>query len=664
MAPKPPKIPIRNPRIPLVRVVHIEGGQVIDSAAKKPQPAPFHRPGQHSAPTHRSPSERPASRGNRPPKPAGYRKMPHMPTKSLSDRKFLAKEGALSGHEALEVGGTNGKMERDTVYWVPLGGLEEVGRNCSFFEYNDEIVIIDMGIQFPEEETPGIDWIIPNVSYLEKRKDKIKGIIITHAHYDHFGAVPYVLEKLGNPTIYGTALIREVLKKRLDEMPNVPKMKFHEIKNHDRVKLSEHFTAEFFGVAHTVPDTTGVMLETPAGKMVHFADFRLEYDKHDKVFNLKEFEWLGTQGVHSLLIDSTNANENGHTVSEELVVENLTKVFLEAEGRIILSTFASMIDRISEIIKICERIGRKVIINGRSMKDNFEISKQLGYFKFQPGTVIPIEEMHKYKDNQILLLTPGSQGQENSGLMRIVNGEHKFVTIKPGDTVVLSASVIPGNERSVQAIKDNFVRQGAEVKTNNDLDIHSSGHAPGPDLALVAKLCKPKFIVPVHGYLFQRSANIHNMKTVGIGTERVKLVDNGQVCQVTKDGFEITKHAIDSFYVMVDGLGVGDVEAVVLRDRRLLAKEGMVVIIATVDRKTGKLMKNPDIISRGFIYLKDNTTLIDEMRGKIRNLLNQGQIKQDAEADYIKAVIRDQIGLFLYTRTQRRPMVLPVIIEV
>src|SRR3989344_3900600 len=500
---------------------------------------------------------------------------------SASERKFR-KEGSLTGHEAH---GHAKALKHDTVYYVPLGGLEEVGRNCSFFEYNDEIVIIDMGIQFPEEETPGIDWIIPNVNYLEKRKDKIKGIIITHAHYDNFGAVPYVLEKLGNQTVYGTALIREVLKKRLEEMPNVPKAKYHVIKNHDRVKISEHFTAEFFGVAHTVPDTTGVMLETPAGKMVHFADFRLEYDKHDKVFNLQEFEWLGTQGVHSLLLDSTNANESGHTVSEELVIENLTKIFLEAEGRIILSTFASMIDRISEIIKICERIGKKVIINGRSMKDNFEISKQLGYFKFQPGTVIPIEEMHRHPDNKILLLTPGSQGQENSGLMRIVNGEHKFVTIKPGDTVVLSASVIPGNERSVQAIKDNFVRQGAEVKTNNDLDIHSSGHAPGPDLAIVAKLCKPKFIVPIHGYLFQRSANIENMKEVGIGRERVKLVDNGQVCKVTSDGFEITKTTVDAFYVMVDGLGIGDVEAVVLRDRKLLAREGMVVIIATVNRK-------------------------------------------------------------------------------
>ena len=646
MAPKPPKI----------RPYPKKSGPVRPPAKEKTIDS--YKPASPSS------ERKPMSRNNRPPRPAGFLRMPHMPTKSLSDRKFFAKEGSLTGHELLETGGTNGKMEKDTVYFVPLGGLEEVGRNCSFFEYNDEIVIIDMGIQFPEEETPGIDWIIPNISYLEKKKSKIRGIIITHAHYDHYGAIPYVLERLGNPIIYGTALIREVLKKRLDEMPNVPKMKFQEIKNHDRVKISEHFTAEFFGVAHTVPDTTGVMLETPAGKMVHFADFRLEYDKKGNVFNLDEFEWLGKQGVHSLLIDSTNAHEDGHTISEELVVENLEKLFVEAEGRIILSTFASMIDRIAEIIKICERIGKKVVINGRSMKDNFEISRQLGYIKTDPGVIIPVEEIHKYPDNKILLLTPGSQGQENSGLMRIVNGEHKFVRIKPGDTVVLSSSVIPGNERSVQAIKDNFIRQGAEVKTNNNLDIHSSGHAPGPDLALVAKLCKPKYIVPIHGYLFQRSANIHNMKTVGISKERVILIDNGQISKITPDGFEITKNTVDSFYVMVDGLGVGDVEAVVLRDRRLLAAEGMVVVIATIDRKSGRFLKTPDIISRGFIYLKEHKELLDEIRLKLKSIIGKIPRHEEVDPDYIKSLIRDQIGQFLYNKTKRRPMILPVLIEI
>lgn len=587
--------------------------------------------------------------------------MPRQFKSMIAEHKFVTKEGALTGDD------NDVQLERDTLYWIPLGGLEEIGRNCSFFEYNDEIVILDMGIQFPEEDTPGIDWIIPNIKYLEKKKKNIKGIIITHAHYDHFGAIPYVLEKLGNPVIYGTALIREIVKKRLDEIPNAPKLRFEVIKNHTRAKLSEHFTVEFFGVAHTVPDTTGVVFETPAGKIVHFADFRLEYDKHDKLFNTKEFEWLGTQNVHSLLIDSTSANRDGHTVSEELVTENLEKLFLQAEGRVILSTFASMIERLAEIIKIAEKIGRYVIINGRSMKDNLEIARQLGYLTYKNGSLIPPEDINRYPDNKILVITPGSQGQENSGLMRILTGEHRNIKTKPGDTIILSSSVIPGNERSVQQIKDNFIRQGAIVQTNDDLDIHASGHAPGPDLALVAKLCKPKYIIPVHGYIFQRAANYQNMKTVGIEKDRVIIADNGQVLKFTPETVEITKQHVDASYVMVDGLGVGDVEAVVLRDRKLLAQEGMIVIIMTLSRHTGKLVKNPDIISRGFIYLKDHGTLIDEMRGKIRNLvgqMNQSKRKQEPEGDYVKSLIREQIGLFLYNKTLRRPMILPVLIEV
>jgi ribonuclease J len=298
------------------------------------------------------------------------------------------------------------------------------------------------------------------------------------------------------------------------------------------------------------------------------------------------------------------------------------------------------------------------------MKDNLEIARVLGYVKFKPGTIIPVEEMNKYPDNKILIISTGAQGQENAGLMRIISGEHKFIRIKQGDTIVFSSSVIPGNERSVQSLKDNFIRQGAIVKTNNDLDIHSSGHAPGPDLALVAKLCKPKFIVPIHGHLFQRAANIENMKTVGIGRERIFLLDNGQITKMTSDSIQVTGKHVDSFYVMVDGLGVGDVEAVVLRDRKVLAKEGMVVIISTISRKTGRLLKNPDIISRGFIYLKDHTTLIDEMRAKLRNILSQTRAGNQPDGDYIKGLIRDQIGLFLYNKTQRRPMVLAVIIEV
>jgi len=587
------------------------------------------------------------------------------PGNMLTQRKFMPKDGSLTGHELhTEAGKAGPGLKRDTLYFVPLGGLEEVGRNCMFFEYNDEIVIIDMGIQFPEEETPGVDWIIPNTSYLEKKKKNIKGIIITHAHYDHFGALPYVLEKLGNPIIYGSLLIKALLEKKLAEMPNVPKMNFIPIKNHDRVKISQNMTAEFFGVSHTVPDTTGILLETPGGKIAHFADFRLDYEADDKTFDLREFHWLRQQGVDTLLIDSTAAWKDGHSVSENVVIQNLEDLLKKAEGRIILSTFASMITRLAEVITIADRIGRKVAINGRSMKDNLEIAKTLGYLKYRPDAVIPVEEINKYPDNKLLILSTGAMGQDNAGLMRIVTGEHKIIKVKVGDTVIFSSSVIPGSERGIQTLKDNFARQGAIVYTNQELDIHSSGHAPGPDLAIVVETCKPKFVIPIHGLFFMRSANIQNFKKVGFPKENVILADNGQILEMSKEKITITSKTVDSHYVMVDGLGVGDVEAVVIRDRKLLSQEGMVVIIMSINRKDGRLIKNPDIISRGFIYLKDHTPLIEEIRGKLRTIVGQVAHGQKTDPDYLKDLVRNQVGQFLFTKTQRRPMILPVIIEI
>ncbi|QQG42488.1 MAG: ribonuclease J [Candidatus Giovannonibacteria bacterium] len=578
-----------------------------------------------------------------------------------SDRKFY-KEGSLTGHEAR---GHAAALKRDTLYYVPLGGLEEVGRNCSFFEYNDEIVIIDMGIQFPEEETPGVDWIIPNTSYLEKKKKNIRALLITHGHYDHYGAVPYVLERLGNPPIYGTRLIREILQKRLSEMPNVPKMRFIEIKNRDKIKLSEHLTAEFFGVSHTVPDTTGVAFHTPAGIMVHFADFRLDYDQEDTVQNIQEFERLSKLSVHTLFLDSTNADVEGHSVSEKLVEANLEKTFLEAKGRIVLSTFSSMITRMAEIVKIAEKLGRKVVINGRSMKDNLEIAKQLGYIKYKPGTLVQVEEINKYKDDKILILSTGAQGQENSGLMRIANSEHKHIHIKPGDTIMFSSSVIPGNERGVQTLKDNFTRQGAIVITNDDLDIHSSGHAPGDDLTIVAKICKPKFIVPIHGFYFKRAANIQNMKPIGIGKERIVLMDNGQILELGKNSAVITDKTVDAFYVMVDGLGIGDVQEVVLRDRRMLSQDGIFVVIAAVDSKTGQVKGSPDIISRGFIYLKESHELLAHTRHLVKRVVEESTNKMHPiNYTHVRDNVRERLGSYLFQKTNRRPMVLPVIIEV
>ena len=558
----------------------------------------------------------------------------------------------------------NEKPNPDAVRLVPLGGLEEIGRNCSFLEYKNEIVIIDMGLQFPEEETPGIDYIIPNVEYLEKKKQNIAAIILTHGHYDHIGALPHVLARIGNPPIYATSITKAIIERRSDDFPNAPKMNIQLIKDGDEIKLSNNFTALFFGVPHTIPETTGVMLKTPIGNIVHFADFRLDYDDEGNVHGTEEFEKLGKMGVHTFMVDSTAAERPGHSISEKTVEKNLEEIFRAAEGRIAVATFSSLITRIAEIIKIAEKIGRKVALNGYSMKTNIQIAQNLGFVKAKEGTLIAVEEISKYKDDKVLILTTGAQGESNAGLMKIINGEHRFIKIKPGDTFVLSSSVIPGNERSVQTVKDNLARQGAIVYHSALVDIHSSGHAPKGDIALVIKLLKPKFLMPIHGYYFMRAANGITARESGVLKDNVRLMDNGQVAELTKDAFKVTKEEVPAYYVMVDGLGVGDVEEVVLRDRRALAAEGMLVIILTVDRDKGRLLKNPDIISRGFIYLKDNQEILDEIRKRIRGLMTRIPNFREVEPDYVKTLLRDQVGQYLYTKTKRRPMILPVVIEI
>ena len=548
--------------------------------------------------------------------------------------------------------------------FVPLGGLEEIGRNCAFFEYKNEIVVIDVGIQFPEEETPGIDYIIPNVTYLEQKKGNVKPIIFTHGHYDHIHALPYLYDKMGSPIIYTANFTRHLIERRFQEFPNVSKPKFAVVKNGNKVRISENFQAEFFDISHTIPDALGVCIDTPAGKMVNFGDFRLDIDKDGKPTNLEIFEKLGKMEIHSVFMDSTNSIKEGFSLSEKNIEENLEKLFKNAQGRIIVGTFASLMTRISEILKIADRLGRKVALNGRSMKDNVQIAMNTGYIKTRKDQIIPIEEIDKYKDNQIMIITTGAQGEPNAGLMKIVTGEHKTVRLKQTDTVIFSSSVVPGNERSVQALQDNVARQVDEIYNSKLLDIHASGHAHSEDLKLVIKMVKPKFVVPVHAYYFMRKHTTKLAHSVGIPKANTIMMDNGQVAVITKDSFTVTKEEVPAFYVMVDGLGVGDVEEVVLRDRRVLSQEGMVVIIITLDRKNGRVLKNPDIISRGFILLKENQEMLNDIRKKIRGIAERVPHNKSIETDYLKTLVRDQIGQLLYTKTKRRPMVLPVVIEI
>jgi ribonuclease J len=559
---------------------------------------------------------------------------------------------------------TKDKDEKAPLRFVPVGGLEQIGQNCSFFEYKDEIVVMDVGIQFPEEETPGIDYIIPNVSYLEPKKRNVRGIILTHGHYDHIHALPYLIEKLGNPIIYTAALTKALVEKRFQEFPNIPRPKIEIVKDGDRVQISSHFTAEFFYIDHTIPDSVGVILETPVGKMVNFGDFRVERNAEGVPENTEIFDRLGKMDIDTVLLDSTNADIEGQSVPEKVVEKNLEMLFKNAGGRIIVATFASLLTRLAEIIKIAEKLGRHVAINGRSMKDNVQIAKNLGYMKFKKDTVIPIEEVNKHRDNKILILSTGGQGEPNAGLTKITNGEHKVVRLKRSDTVIFSSSVVPGNERSVQALQDNIARQVDEVYNSKLLDIHSSGHCLKDDLRLVLKSVKPKFVIPIHGYYFKRSVAAKVAQEVGIPKENAVLMDNGQVAHLTPDSLTVTTERIPTNYVMVDGLGVGDVQEVVLRDRLLLAEEGMIVIIATIDRRTGRFLKTPDIISRGFIYLKENKQLLDDIRTKLKAVLGRIPRSAEPEPDYVKSLIRDQIGQLLYNKTKRRPMVLPVLIEI
>jgi ribonuclease J len=553
----------------------------------------------------------------------------------------------------------------DTVRFIPLGGLEEIGRNMSVFEYGDEIVIVDMGLQFPEEDTPGIDYIIPNVSELVTRRENIKGIIITHGHYDHIGAIPYLIDKLGaSIPIYTTELTREIIKRRQDDFPNAPKLVFHTVKDRDRVQISKHFSAEFFETLHTIPDSISIVLTTPIGNIAYTSDLKIDFDLNGNPLDTDVYKEISTRGIHTLFLESTGAERQGYSVPEKLVEKNLNEIIGKTNGRIIVGLFASLLTRIDVIIKIAEKHNRKVFLSGYSLKTNVQIAKNLGHLKTEKETVLPIEEMHKYKDHQILVLSTGAQGEPNASLMRIANGEHKYVTIKKSDTVIFSSSIIPGNERPIQTLKDNLTRQGARVIQTEHVDVHSSGHGPSGDLRMVIGLVKPRFFIPIHGWYFMRAANMRLAQEEGILAERCFLVDNGQIVALASDRIEITEHTVPAYYVMVDGLGVGDVEEVVMRDRLALAQEGMLVIIATIDRRTGRFLKNPDIISRGFIYLRDNKELIETLRAKVKKIIGSIPRLQSLDSEYVKGLLRDQLGAFVYNKIKRRPMILPVVIEV
>lgn len=561
------------------------------------------------------------------------------------------------------------KKTADTLRLIPLGGLGEVGRNMTLLEYKNSILIIDMGFRMPEETMPGIDYIIPDISYLleNKRYKNVVGVVITHGHYDHIGAIPYIWNRIGNPPIYAAPLTKGIILKRQDEFKNQPRLDVNEVKDGSKIKLGV-FEIEFFKQNHSIPDNMGLLIKTPVGNIVHTSDFKFDdFPVNERPTDFKKLESIAENGVHLLMCDSTGAEEPGHSLSEKDIFENMDKIFAGAKGRIIIATFSSLINRIQQAVTLSEKYNRKVGFIGHSMKSNVEVTKKLGYLKSQKGTLLKkVAETNDLPDNQVTILCTGAQGEENAGLMKIATGEHQSIKIKPGDTIVFSSSVIPGNERSVQILKDDFIRQKANVFHYKMMDIHAGGHAQRDEIKEMVRIMKPKFFMPIHGQFSMLFANARLVEDeCGYKEDQTILTDNGNIINVTKDKVFIDNKSVSAEYIMVDGLGIGDVGEVVLRDRQMLAKDGIFVIIAVVNRKTGKVQESPDIISRGFVYLKESKDLLYQARKKVIATIERSTTSgQVTNWTYVKDTIRNNLGDFLFQKTQRRPMILPVIIEV
>jgi len=581
-----------------------------------------------------------------------FQKMPRMSAfKNAPFLKTGTDQDTLEGDKRLKV--------------MVLGGNEEVGRNCTLIEFGNDIIIIDMGLQFPDEDMPGVDFIIPNLSYVKGKEKNIRGVIITHAHLDHIGAISHIVGKIGNPPIFSTDLSCGMINKRHQEHRDKPALNLRSVKYSDVLRLGV-FTIEFFGVAHSIPTAMGVIVNTPCGTIVHTGDFKVDPDPGaQSVQETEKIKALGKRKILALMADSTNASQPGRQLPEHEIQTNIDEIIANASGRLIIGTFSSMISRIQQIIHACERHGRKVAVEGFSMKSNLAIAQELGYVKIQRGTLVEAKEAIRMPKDKVAIVCTGAQGEERAVLMRIANREHPFLAIEPGDTVVFSSSVIPGNERMVQRVKDTLCREGANVIHYKMMDVHAGGHAKQEDLAELLDWVKPKYLIPIEGHYSFLVEHAKMAQSHDFPMDNVFIADNGQIMEFDLKGNGVlTNKKVPTDYVFVDGLGVGDTNQIVLRDRQELAGDGIVIVVAVIEEKTGRCLALPDIISRGFIYMKESQDLIQYARRFAAKTLKDHDPKSAANPTYLKDKLRDDLGEFFYKKTERRPMILPVIVEV
>ena len=544
---------------------------------------------------------------------------------------------------------------------IPLGGLSEIGKNMMVMEYEDDIIIIDVGLMFPEEEMLGIDLVIPDISYLLERKEKIRGIIITHGHEDHIGALPYLLPQLNVP-VYSTKLTNGLISVKLKERKGHAEARLRIIPPGGKVTLGK-FRVEFFPVCHSIPDAVGLIISTPVGTIVHSGDFKLDYTPvSGKPTDLSRLAQLGAQGVLLLLSDSTYAELPGYTPSERVVSETLDHVMAEAPGRVIIATFSSLVSRIQQIIDAATKYQRRVFFVGRSMIDTSRMALGLGYLNAPDGVLARLDELKGTPRNKIVVITTGSQGEPTSALVRMANRDLRQLHIIRGDTVIISATPIPGNEAVVNRTVDSLFKQGARVIYSKVAQVHVHGHGSQEELKLLLNLVKPRFFMPIHGEYRHLSLHAELAQSIGIPEENIFLLEDGDILELNPQGGKVAGKAA-SGNVYVDGLSVGDVGSVILRDRKMLSRDGMVVVIITVNKETGKLIGRPDIVSRGFVDTRESKVMLDESRDLVARVLNHGPARF-AEWGFIYSKVRDTLNKFYYEQTKRHPMILPFMVKI
>ena len=545
---------------------------------------------------------------------------------------------------------------------IPLGGLGEVGKNITVIEYGDEIIVIDCGMTFPDTEMYGIDIVIPDVSYLVENIDRVKGFFITHGHEDHIGAIPYILKQVNVP-IFATQLTAGLIESKLEEHKMLDKVSINIVKQEDVVKLDK-LKVEFIRTNHSIADSCALAIHTPIGIVVHTGDFKVDFTPVDgKVIDLQRFAKLGKQGVLLLMADSTNACHPGYTMSEKSVGEKLDNLFSKGKGRIIVATFASNIHRLQQIINSSIKYGRKIAFSGRSMEKISEVAGKLGYLDMPEGLLIDLKDLKLYNNNQITIVTTGSQGEPMSALTRIASSTHKSIQIEKDDMIIISASPIPGNEKAVSKVINELTHKGAEVIYKSIEEIHVSGHACEQELKLIHSMLKPKYFVPVHGEYKHLKAGAKLAETMGVQKDHIMLMQSGDILTIGQEKAEITGQ-VPHGCVMVDGLGVGDVGNIVLRDRQMLSQNGLLIVVLTLEKYSNQLLAGPDIVSRGFVYVRESESLMEDARRVVSDALDDCLNHNISDWSKIKNVIRDSLGDFLWKQTKRNPMILPIIMEV